>query len=386
MTGRAAAETKTPMLLASLLPLTLTFSSADALPSPEAMEAALEDRDAAEAGDPSGALLEDSEDPQLQALLAGLDEEARAIFLGLDEAGIGALFDRQGRGEALSAQEQQIVEALTKVALEAFDAELSYSTGDVALRDGLATLHLGEDFRYLGPADAERVLTEAWGNPPGTRTLGMIIPAKISPLDPDEGWGVLITYSEEGHVSDDDADDIDYDELLEQLQEATEEANTERVAGGYEPMHLVGWAESPRYASEMHALYWAQELSVDGASEHSLNYAIRVLGRKGVLEFNAVSAIDQLATVKPEMEKIFARVEFDEGNRYIDFDPDLDDVAAYGLGGLIAGKVALKAGLWAGLVKLLIAGKKLLIFLVIGAVAGVKGLLGMRKKDEESEE
>ncbi len=145
-------------------------------------------------------------------------------------------------------------------------------------------------------------------------------------------------------------------------------------------MHLIGWAEPPRYADDIHSLYWAQELAVDGAPLHSLNYAIRVLGRKGVLEFNAVSGIDQLATIKPEMEAIFARVEFEEGNRYIDFDPDIDEVAAYGLGGLIAGKVALKAGLWAGLVKLLIAGKKFIVFIVIGGIAGIKGILGLRKK------
>ncbi len=321
--------------------------------------------------------------PELRELLAGLDDESRALFLSLDESATRQLFDRAQRGEALSPTERRVVDALTGAMLKAFDGELNYQLGDVTLSGGLATLHLGEEFRYLSPSDAERVLTEAWGNPPGNENLGMIVPAATSPLDPLQGWGVVITYSEEGHVSDDDADEIDYDELLEQLQAATEEANQDRVAAGYPPMHLVGWAEPPRYVGDAHSLYWAQELAVDGAPQHSLNYAIRVLGRRGVLEFNAVSGIDQLATIKPEMEAIFARVEFEEGHRYVDFDPDLDEVAAYGLGGLIAGKVALKAGLWAGLLKLLVAGKKFILFIVIGGIAAIKGVLGMRKKRDE---
>lgn len=350
----------------------------------EAIDAA-PDADAPEGADESAGA--DDYSPEILELLAGLDDESRALFLTLDETTTRELFDRAQRGEQLSPAELKVTQALTAAMLKAFDRELNYKFGDVTLSDGLATLHLGEEFRYLGPSDAERVLTEAWGNPPGNVSLGMIVPADISPLDPTKGWGVVITYSEEGHVSDDDADEIDYDELLEQLQEATEEANGGRISAGYEPMHLVGWAEPPRYVGDKHSLYWAQQLAVDGAPQHSLNYAIRVLGRKGVLEFNAVSGIDQLAAIKPEMEAIFARVEFEEGNRYIDFDPDIDEVAAYGLGGLIAGKVALKAGLWAGLLKLLIAGKKFILFIVIGGIAGIKGLLGMRKdKDQNSDQ
>ena len=45
------------------------------------------------------------------------------------------------------------------------------------------------------------------------------------------------------------------------------------------------------------------------------------------------------------------RVEFDDGNRYSDFNPDIDTVAAYGIGGLIAGKLAAKAGIFALLAK-----------------------------------
>ena len=39
--------------------------------------------------------------------------------------------------------------------------------------------------------------------------------------------------------------------------------------------------------------------------------------------------------------------DFTQGQKYSDFDPDLDEVAAYGLGALVAGKVIAKTGLLA---------------------------------------
>ncbi|MEZ4451389.1 MAG: DUF2167 domain-containing protein [Nannocystaceae bacterium] len=366
------------MFLSPVVSLALALASADIAadappPDPAAEAVAADAAEAAEA-----------ENPIIAEVLGGMEPEARAALEAMDPSQLDALIERAQRGEALTDTEQKVVDALGEVAQRTFESSLEFQTGDINIRDDLAVLHLGSDFRYLGPSDAARILTEAWGNPPGELTLGMILPASISPLDPKRGWGVIITYSEEGHVDDDDADDIDYDELLGELQQATEAGNQGRVAQGYPAMHLRGWAEPPHYARDIHSLYWAQELAVDGGSENSLNYAIRVLGRKGVLELNAVSGISQLSAIKPEMEKVYALVEFKEGNRYVDFNPDIDEVAAYGIAGLIAGKVAMKAGLFAGLLKLLIAAKKLIIVLVIGAIAGIKGLLGMKKKKEEA--
>ena len=106
--------------------------------------------------------------------------------------------------------------------------------------------------------------------------------------------------------------------------------------------------------------------ATDGAKENSLNYAIRVLGRKGVIELNAIGGMSQLPEIGPEMERVLSKVEFEQGNRYEDFDPDIDKVAAYGIGGLVAGKLLAKAGVFAVLLKFLIAAKK---FLIIGLIA-----------------
>jgi uncharacterized membrane-anchored protein len=260
-----------------------------------------------------------------------------------------------------------------------FERSLRYQTGDVRLGEGLATLRLGTDFHYLSPEDTERVLL-AWGNPPGSKSLGMLLPSAMTPLQ-DDSWAVIVTYSEDGHVEDDDAADLDFSEVLQDMQKDTEEANAARVKDGYEAVHLVGWAEPPHYDATTHKLYWAKELDFGGPTR-SLNYDIRVLGRKGVLELSAVAAMDRLPAIKAAMPKVLNVVDFDQGSRYADFDPDLDQVAAYGIGALVAGKLVAKAGLLKVIIAALIASKK---FVVAGAVGlGVLAKKLFSKRGPES--
>ncbi|MFY1831642.1 DUF2167 domain-containing protein [Myxococcus fulvus] len=238
--------------------------------------------------------------------------------------------------------------------------ELHLRTGVVVLGNGLAKMNVPANFGYLSPEDAEKVLVEVWGNPPGTKTLGMLVPSDVS-VDAPEGWGVVIQYDDDGHVEDKDAASIDYAELLEEMQEGTREENKERTRAGFEAVDLVGWAASPHYDASTRKLYWAQELSFGGSKEHTLNYAVRVLGKEGVLVLNAVSSMVALHQVEKDMKQVLAFTEFQEGNRYEDFDPSTGRVAAYGVAGLVAGKVAAKAGLFKGLLAVLLAGKKVVI-------------------------
>lgn len=122
-----------------------------------------------------------------------------------------------------------------KISAAAFEASLHFQDGEIALPNGMATLKLGKDFRYLPPADAERVLVEAWGNPPGNETLGMIFPARAGPTATD-AWGVVITYDNDGHVADTDANEINYDDLLKEMQDSITATNESRVQAGYGAM------------------------------------------------------------------------------------------------------------------------------------------------------
>ncbi|NWE73292.1 DUF2167 domain-containing protein [Pseudomonas gingeri] len=249
-------------------------------------------------------------------------------------------------------------------------ATLKQQHGTITLPSGIATLQLNNEFYYLSPEDTERLLTEAWGNPPGHKTLGMIIPTAVSPLA-DNGWGVIVSYKNDGHISDDDAAKIDYADLLKQMQADDEEDNKERRKQGYAGLQLLGWAEPPSYDQGSHKMYWARELKADDAQQNTLNYSIRVLGRQGVLELNAVAAMADLPTIKQEVPKILAFTNFTDGNRYADFDSSTDKLAPYGLAALVAGGIAAKAGLFAKIGVALLAFKK---FIVIGLVV-VAGFL-----------
>lgn len=257
----------------------------------------------------------------------------------------------------LTAEEQQEL-----ASMQAFWDSLDRRTGSIMLGDDLVTLNVPEDFYFLGADDAERVLVDIWGNPPGQDTLGMLFPAEYTPFDM-ESWAVTIDYTDDGHVSDADAAEIDYGELLGDMQSDIRSGNPDRVDAGYEAIDLVGWAERPHYDSTSRKLYWAKELRFGDSPDTTLNYEIRALGRTGVLSMTFIAATSQLAEVNDSREAVLAMAEFNPGSRYEDFDSNIDEVAAYGIGALVAGKLAAKAGfLAAGLLLL----KKFGVFLLLG--------------------
>ena len=73
---------------------------------------------------------------------------------------------------------------------EALASTLKYQTGEIALRNGLATLRVPEGLRFLNGADANTVLVRLWGNPPQDEPLGMLMP-EGSPLSA-EAWAVSV--------------------------------------------------------------------------------------------------------------------------------------------------------------------------------------------------
>ena len=268
--------------------------------------------------------------------------------------------------------------------VDAFLKTLHPKTGDVNVPEAQATLKLGSNYSYLGADDAQRVLTKLWDNPPDKEVLGMILPSTDPKVLLDEkSWAVVVTYSADGYVSDSDAAKIDYDDMLKDMQKAAKDENPERLKQGYSAIELMGWAEPPRYDSSSHKLYWARDLKftgTDGKDEgRTLNYAIRVLGRHGYLSLNAVAPMAELAQVRADMPDVVSMAEFDAGNRYTDYNSSTDKLAAYGIGALVAGGIAAKAGLFAKLGLLLLKFSKLIV-VGMAAIGGFFAKLFGRKK------
>lgn len=226
------------------------------------------------------------------------------------------------------------------------------------------------------------MLEELWGNPPDDSVLGMIVPA--TPRLIEEGsWAVVVTYSQEGYVSDADASKIDYDDLLSDLKQGTRDENAARKEAGFGTVDLLGWAVPPRYDAATRKLYWAKELSFDGSDQHTLNYDIRVLGRHGYLSLNAIAGMSDLPAVQGGMQELLPMTEFNAGARYADFNQATDKVATYGLAALVGGGLATKAGLFAKLGLILAKFWKLLLIALVGLGALVKRMLGTRKQRDD---
>jgi uncharacterized membrane-anchored protein len=262
---------------------------------------------------------------------------------------------------------------------EAFLSSLKYQTGKVALAAAHAQLDLKPGWRYLDKPDARRVLEDFWGNPPDDSVMGLIVPDS-APLGDAHSWAVVLTYSADGYVSDEDAQEINYSELLADMQQETRDNSAALKDAGYPAVDLLGWAQAPRYDAASHKLHWAKELHFGETEGNTLNYDIRVLGREGYLSMNAVADMDDLALVNTGMKDVLAMAQFDEGFRYADFNPATDRAAEYGLAALVGGGLAAKTGLLGKLGLLLAKGWKLVLLAGFGLVALLRRLFG--KKDE----
>ena len=252
-------------------------------------------------------------------------------------------------------------------------AKMKPQQGDITLGNDLAKLHVPENFRFYGPEDTVRFLVRL-GNPrPQTAPLGMILPAKTAD---NSLWFTVVSYEEDGYVSDKDADSLDYNALLKQMQEGAKEDSKARVAKGMQGLELIGWAEPPHYDKDTKKVYWAKDIRFTGEEDHTLNYNIRMLGRRGVLVLNCVADLGQIQDIRAATPQLLGMVEFNQGHRYVDFDPKTDKTAAYGLAALVAGGIAAKAGLFKVLIAGIIAAKKFVIIGVLALAGFVKKLFG----------
>ena len=269
-----------------------------------------------------------------------------------------------------------------RVEQEGLRSRLKYQSGEIQLRDGIASIALSNDFKYLDPAGTETLLTGIWGNPAsGSRMLGAIVPSDFDPFSA-SAWCVIIDFTEDGYVSDSDAEKTDYTKLLAEMKKATLDANAERQKNGYPTMELVGWAEAPRYDKETHKFYWAKEIRFgDSKDDNTLNYNIRILGRKGILVLNVVAGMSQISQVRRATPEILGMVNFTQGNTYADYNPSTDKLASYGLAALVAGGIAAKSGLLKALIAGVVAFKKFIIIGVVGALSLVKNLFSKKQGD-----
>lgn len=209
---------------------------------------------------------------------------------------------------------------------------------------GKAVLKLPDGHAFVPQPQAGKLLN-SMGNPgQDPRLVGLIFPQGGA------GWFMTVRYEDSGHIKDDDAKDWNADDLLKSYREGTEAANEERVKMGVPAMEIVGWAEKPAYDATTHRLVWAMSSRDKGVNpaqateEQGVNYNTYVLGREGYFMLNLVTDLKDLPAHKPAAHTMLGALNFNEGQRYADFNSSTDRVAEYGLAALVVGAAAKKLG------------------------------------------
>jgi uncharacterized membrane-anchored protein len=267
---------------------------------------------------------------------------------------------------------------LSAAAQEPSQPTLAWYVGPTEAKLGdQALLTVPQGYRFLGSQETQRLLRQM-GNVPSGSELGLITSATEG-----EQWFMVIRYIDAGYVKDDEAADWDADALMASIKEGTEEDNKSRQAQGFPPLVIRGWEEKPHYDKAANKVVWA--ISAQERESVGVNYNTLALGRQGYLSMNMVGALEELPALKPHVSLLLANVEFVEGKRYSDFNSTTDKVAAVGLSALIAGaaiKSGLLAKLWGFIIPLVLAGKKVLMLLVI-ALGGLAAKYFKKKPKPE---
>ena len=228
-------------------------------------------------------------------------------------------------------------------AVEAVQQQMVHGPSAISLLQQ-AVLNLPEGTIYV-PQPAADLYMHALGNSKSPSRIGLVLAATEG-----QDWFVDISHTTSGYIADDDARDWDADDLMDTLQEGTEHGNKERKSRGFPKLILTGWVEKPAYDPQTHQLVW----SIGARSEddpkdqpETINYNTFLLGRDGYFELDLVTSSDVIEQQKSVAWNLLDNIQYNEGKRYADFNPNTDHMAEYGLAALVTGVAAKKLGLLA---------------------------------------
>jgi uncharacterized membrane-anchored protein len=212
--------------------------------------------------------------------------------------------------------------------LDALPWQVAPAVGSIGT---LARISLTKDLRFLDASNSSKFI-ELMGNP--ARANSYVL-APRSSID----WFAVFSFDSTGYIRDDEK--LNPDDLLRTLKEQNAKGIEERKRLNLPILRLTGWAVEPHYDLETRRLEWGTRLATDNGGE-TVNYAIRILGRSGVMTVILVSDVQSLSTDIQSLRVALRGFDFVPGERYAEFKPG-DRAAEYGLAGLIIGGAAVVA-------------------------------------------
>ena len=237
-----------------------------------------------------------------------------------------------------------------------------------------AVIALTAQVRYLDASGTNRFL-ELTGNLPEEDSYTI--------ADKDSGWFAVYTFADMGYVKDDE--EIDAAALLQQMKDADAAQNEARREQGLDPLTTVGWAVPPHYDKATKNLEYGVTLS--SPTGQNINYHLRILGRRGVMDAALVTSAGTLQSDLAEFRAVNKGFAFTLDEGYSAF-KDGDKVSEYGLAALVTGgaaAAALKGGLFKGLLIFLGTFWKLIAAAVVGGAVALRKLFGGKSNETDDD-
>ncbi len=231
-------------------------------------------------------------------------------------------------------------------------------------------LDVPEGAQFGDAATTRRILEES-GNLTSGKEMGILLNDEAS---------VIFDFDSIGFVKDADKEALDADKILESLRAGQDEANKELTRLGRPNLELAGWKVLPHYDPTTQNLEWGILVQNKETKRQSVNYNVRLLGRRGVVEATLLVSPERLENQLTWFRKALSGHKFIAGEDYASWRSG-DKVAAYGLAALVTGGVVAAAAKSGFLAK---AWK----FILIGLVAlggAVKKLFGGNKASRPSD-
>ncbi|MBM3877583.1 MAG: DUF2167 domain-containing protein [Verrucomicrobia bacterium] len=257
-------------------------------------------------------------------------------------------------------------------AAEKEDSRFTKGPAKVPLKD-YADVQVPAGYRFADGAMVQEMMRSS-GEPVSGRELGAIFSEAAK-------WFVVFLFDEVGYVKDDEKNQLDADKLLKTIKSNNDAGNEYRKKNGVAPLNIIGWEKQPAYDEKSHNLEWAIRAESEGRL--ILNYNVRVLGRKGVMEVILVVPPEQLTITLPAFRTLLEGHQFKQGQRYAEYKSG-DKVAQYGLAALVTGAgaaVAAKLGFFGWLALMFKKVWKLVVVVVVAIGAFIKRIIFGRERE-----
>jgi uncharacterized membrane-anchored protein len=229
-------------------------------------------------------------------------------------------------GLASSIQAQTLHESVVAEAVAKLDWE--FGANSHILSSSNATLYTQQDEAFLQNRDAKEFVRVTEGH---TRFQPDALVMKID--GPMTNSYVMYTYMDMGYVKTDDWNEyINANDILSEIKKNTAETNKVR-AEGYPAVYVDDWIEQPHLDRQNAIVYWA----IKGHSEAGsafVNAKALKLGRKGITDIVWVGAPEQFQDASRSLQPALEAYRYGSGDRYADFQPGVDTVAAVGVGAI----------------------------------------------------